>query len=232
MFETDFYDDLGSLQPIVVVSGGFDPLHSGHLAMFERASRAGRLLVVLNSDDWLTRKKGKPFMPYSERAAIVSALKTVQGVTHVDDADGTVCEALRRIKAHFTYPKWSPPIFFCNGGDRGVSNTPEIEVCAELGIDCLYGVGGDKTQSSSDFLAEWMAFADQPDDACVKVKVCIGEKLSPKHREQLLNTDDEVAEQIVASEPHEYAVDNRGFKCGRCGSYGPLSKPCGCLDVA
>lgn len=229
-----FHDqsDIDEFLPVVVVSGGFDPLHSGHLAYLQGAARMGRLLVILNSDDWLTEKKGKPFMPFSERYALVSALRYVQGITHVDDADGSVCEALRRIKDTFTYPKWSPPIIFCNGGDRGETNTPEAQLCEELGIKCVFGVGGNKTASSSDFLEEWVEFANSPTGDCVRVKVCVGEKLSPKHRELLQNADDEVAEQIVAAEPHAYAVEQKGFKCGRCGRYGPLYQRCGCINVA
>lgn len=124
----------------VCVSGGFDPLHSGHLEMFHDAAGYGPLTVILNSDGWLLRKKGFVFMPWEQRAAIISDLRYVAGVVAVDDADGTVCEALRRVK----------PRYFANGGDRKSDNTPEVSLCRELGIEMLWQSGGDKTESSSD----------------------------------------------------------------------------------
>lgn len=124
---------------IVTISGGCDPLHSGHVAMILEAATYGDVVVILNSDDWLIRKKGYKFMDWSERAEILSAIRGVVEVVSVDDSDGTVCEALRRIR----------PDYFANGGDRKVGNTPEGEVCKELGIEMLWNVGGGKTQSSS-----------------------------------------------------------------------------------
>jgi len=123
----------------VCVSGGCDPIHRGHIRMIQQAAEYGDVIVILNSDEWLTRKKGKPFMSWDERAEIISAIKGVVRVEKVDDTDGTVCEALRRIK----------PTYFANGGDRTDINTPESSVCAELGITMLWGIGGGKIQSSS-----------------------------------------------------------------------------------
>ena len=117
---------------IVFVSGGMDPVHCGHIRMINDAARAGRVVVVLNSDEWLVRKKGYAFMPWHERKEILMNLRNVYDVVAVDDSDGTVCEALR---AHL-------PDFFANGGDRGKNNTPEQDVCDELGIKMLWGVGG------------------------------------------------------------------------------------------
>lgn len=124
---------------IVAVSGGCDPCHSGHIRMILEAATYGDVVVILNSDDWLMRKKGYKFMSWEERAEILMAIKGVTDVVTVDDSDGTVCEALRRIR----------PDYFANGGDRKVGNTPEGDVCAELGIEMLWNVGGGKTQSSS-----------------------------------------------------------------------------------
>lgn len=123
----------------VAISGGMDCLHSGHVAMILEAATYGDVVVILNSDDWLLRKKGYKFMDWAERAEIISAIRGVISVVPVDDSDGTVCEALRRIR----------PDYFANGGDRKVGNTPEGDVCAELGIEMLWNIGGGKTQSSS-----------------------------------------------------------------------------------
>lgn len=123
-----------------MVSGGFDPVHVGHIQMIQEAARWGNVMVVINSDDWLLRKKGYVFMPWKERAAIIGNIKGVTMVSNVDDSDGTVCAALRRHQ----------PDAFANGGDRKKHNTPEMDVCEELGIQMLWGVGGtDKPQSSS-----------------------------------------------------------------------------------
>ena len=125
--------------PTVMVSGGFDPVHAGHIRMIRDAANFGEVIVIANSDDWLFRKKGFVFMDFNQRAEILNAIKGVILVDSVDDTDGTVCEAIRRLK----------PNFFANGGDRGRSNTPEQAVCEELGVKLLWGVGGDKKLASS-----------------------------------------------------------------------------------
>lgn len=126
----------------VCVSGGCDPVHSGHIRMIQEASQFGEVIVILNSDEWLKRKKGYVFMSWEERAEILEAIKGVKKVVKVDDTDGTVCEALRRIK----------PTYFANGGDRTNINTPEGLVCKEVGITMLWGMGGGKIQSSSELV--------------------------------------------------------------------------------
>ena len=129
---------------MVAVSGGFDPIHIGHVRMIQEASRHGDgLYVVLNSDDWLLRKKGYIFMPFDERAEIIKAISGVMTVIAVDDTDNTVCEALRRVK----------PAYFANGGDRTNDNTPEMQVCDELGIEMIWNIGGGKIQSSSELVS-------------------------------------------------------------------------------
>ena len=128
----------------VAVSGGMDPVHKGHVRMIQEASQFGDVIVILNSDDWLMRKKGFVFMSWEERAEILESIKGVTKVVRVDDTDGSVCEALRREK----------PTYFANGGDRTDKNTPEMDVCSELGITMLWGVGGGKIQSSSDLVAK------------------------------------------------------------------------------
>ena len=125
---------------LIAVSGGFDPLHWGHVKMIAEASMYGPVMVILNSDAWLKRKKGYVFMPYDERAAILSSIIGVTLVSNVDDRDDTVCEAIRRLQ----------PDAFANGGDRKENNTPEIELCEFLDVQLLWGIGGtDKPQSSS-----------------------------------------------------------------------------------
>ena len=124
---------------LIAVSGGFDPMHKGHVRMIREASKHGDVVVILNSDDWLERKKGYKFMNFEERSYIAGSIKGVILTSGVDDHDGTVCEALRRMK----------PDFFANGGDRYDTNTPEMDVCKELGIEMLWNIGGGKEQSSS-----------------------------------------------------------------------------------
>ncbi|HAI44366.1 MAG TPA: hypothetical protein DCM40_42825 [Maribacter sp.] len=128
----------------VVVSGGFDPIHVGHLRMFKDAARHGDLTVVINSDEWLLRKKGYIFMPWDERAELISSFTCVSDVLQAKDDDNTVCESLREIA----------PDIFANGGDRGENNTPESRLCEELGIQTIYNVGGEKVRSSSTLVSK------------------------------------------------------------------------------
>lgn len=121
----------------IVISGGFDPIHPGHIAMIEKAAKHGEVHIIANSDAWLIRKKGFFFQPWSDRKKILEVY--TPHIHAVDDADGTVCEALRRIK----------PTYFGNGGDRTNKNTPEQDVCSELGIELVFGLGGGKYSSSS-----------------------------------------------------------------------------------
>jgi len=129
---------------IICISGGFDPVHVGHLRMMQEASRYGEVVVIVNSDKWLMRKKGYIFMPFRERCEIIEGFACVTTTTYVNDSDNTVCEALKRLK----------PDYFANGGDRKADNTPEMDVCEELGIEMLWGVGGGKVQSSSTLVEE------------------------------------------------------------------------------
>jgi D-beta-D-heptose 7-phosphate kinase/D-beta-D-heptose 1-phosphate adenosyltransferase len=134
----------------VVATGGFDPIHSGHIEYLKDASASGtRLIVGVNSDEWLKRKKGRYFMPWEERAAIVSELACVDEVISFDDSDGTAIDALEQVK--LLYP--NDRIIFVNGGDRTKDNIPEM---ALEGVDFEFGIGGDnKANSSSWILKEW-----------------------------------------------------------------------------
>lgn len=138
----------------VIVSGGFDPLHSGHIAMFKEAAKMGDLIVALNSDEWLKRKKGKPFMTFKERTSVIRELECVHAVIKFDDSDGTAKQAI--LDTMTAYPHCD--IIFANGGDRTNKNIPELELCNEYDIIVEFGVGGeDKKQSSSALLSDWNA---------------------------------------------------------------------------
>tara|TARA_R110000824_G_scaffold46692_1_gene133784 strand:+ start:5233 stop:5697 length:465 start_codon:yes stop_codon:yes gene_type:complete len=134
----------GSKRITVMVSGGMDPIHIGHIRLIQEAAKYGGVIVVLNSDEWLQRKKGYVFMTFEERVEIVSAIKGVIQVTGVDDSDDTVVEAICRLK----------PTYFANGGDRGKDNTPEMAVCNVMGIEMLWSIGGDEKVNSSSELVE------------------------------------------------------------------------------
>tara|TARA_R110000824_G_scaffold36415_1_gene113295 strand:- start:2002 stop:2469 length:468 start_codon:yes stop_codon:yes gene_type:complete len=136
-------------RPTVLVSGGFDPVHVGHIRMIRAAAKYGDVIIIANSDDWLHRKKGFNFMDFKSRYEILDAIKGVIIVDSVNDADGTVCDALQRHK----------PTYFANGGDRGKNNTPEVMLCRELGIELLWGIGGEeKVESSSDLVKKTRDF--------------------------------------------------------------------------
>ena len=142
---------------IMILSGGFDPVHKGHVRMFKAAKNmAYKVIVGANSDEWLVRKKGKAFMNWSERAEILKAFKYVDEVFPFGDKDDTAMELLVRIKN--LYPECS--LAFGNGGDRGAGNTPEKGYCEAFNIDMVYHVGGGKVQSSSDLISS----SDYPAD--------------------------------------------------------------------
>lgn len=139
---------------IVLATGGFDPIHSGHIEYFNAARELGdKLIVGLNSDEWLTRKKGQPFMPWQERATIVAALHSVDRVINFNDTDGTANDAIRKAREIFS----NHEIIFANGGDRTTENIPEMKLLNEyLNLTFVFGVGGeDKLNSSSWLLQNW-----------------------------------------------------------------------------
>jgi len=146
-----------SSKKIVAVSGGFDPIHVGHVRMIREAAALGdELVVIVNNDNWLRAKKGHVFMAEVERTEIIDGIK---GVTRVvltkhepNCTDMSVCDALREIK----------PDIFANGGDRFSDNTPEAVLCQELGIEAVFNIGqGGKIQSSS-----WLSAKDRSERLC------------------------------------------------------------------
>ncbi len=144
------------VKKVVAVSGGFDPIHIGHIRLFQEAKKLGdELVVILNNDNWLKHKKGKEFMSQEERKEIIEALECVDKVIITDHPsnfdftnprDKSVCETLRATRPHI----------FANGGDRFADDIPEFQLCNELGIEMVFNVGfGGKVRSSSDLLKEY-----------------------------------------------------------------------------
>lgn len=135
---------------IVIVTGGFDPIHSGHISYLNHADHLGdHLIVGLNSDAWLSRKKGQAFMPWRERMTVLDNLHMVDEVIEFDDSDGSSCDAIRQVKQR--YP--NDTIIFANGGDRTADNIPEMVF---NDVEFVFGVGGtNKSNSSSWILEEW-----------------------------------------------------------------------------
>lgn len=140
---------------VVVATGGFDPLHSGHIEYLKCAKALGDVLIVgLNSDKWLERKKGKSFLPFYEREQVLLNLKCVDNVINFDDYDDTAIEAILKVKRF--YPR--ADVIFANGGDRTVKNIPEARYFeSDDWITFEYAVGGtEKKNSSSTILEKWV----------------------------------------------------------------------------
>ena len=135
---------MSSKNKVIAVSGGFDPIHVGHVRMILEAARHGDVVVIANSDEWLMRKKNYIFMPFEERREILMSIKGVTYVTKAEDDDNTVCESLRNIL----------PDMFANGGDRKNENVPEVALCKGLGIEMIWNCGGEKIQSSSELVSK------------------------------------------------------------------------------
>jgi len=140
------------MKTIVLVTGGFDPLHSGHIAYFKAAKTLGDYLIVgLNSDEWLKRKKGQAFMDQYERCCIIESLKVVDKVVCYPDADGSSKNTITGVRAMYPDAK----IIFANGGDRTKENIPEMDIVDD-NLEFVFGIGGsDKKNSSSWLLEEW-----------------------------------------------------------------------------
>lgn len=136
------------MKKTVLITGGFDPLHSGHIAYMRAARELGDMLVVgVNSDSWLTRKKGKFFLPISERFEIVGSIRHVDLVISFNDDDGSAKDAIRVVREYFP----ETHIVFANGGDRTATNIPEMDV-NDSNISFEFGVGGDYKMNSSSWI--------------------------------------------------------------------------------
>ena len=148
------YAHINIIMKIILCTGGYDPLHSGHIAYFKAARSLGDMLIVgLNSDEWLERKKGRAFMPWNERLCVVNNLSMVDEVYTFDDEDGSARAFIRQVRAH--YP--DAELIFANGGDRTADNIPEMDI-QDDNLEFVFGVGGeDKKNSSSWILEEWKA---------------------------------------------------------------------------
>ena len=137
---------------IILVSGGFDPIHSGHIKLINDANKYGDVVVLLNSDEWLQNKKGKEFLPFSERKIIMQNIKGVIDVIEFDDSDKTCVDGIRKAKSLFQ----NNVIKFANGGDRNNNTTPEKDYCDKNNIETLFEIGGNnKSNSSSWILKKW-----------------------------------------------------------------------------
>jgi len=142
------------MKTIVLITGGFDPIHSGHISFIQESAKLGDLLVVgVNSDNWLSRKKGRSFMPVIERANVLRNIKGVDFVIDFDDSDSSAKHAIWMVRQ--SYPQ--DQIIFANGGDRTKDNIPEMDV-VDNNLEFVFGIGGeDKKNSSSWILEEWKA---------------------------------------------------------------------------
>ena len=137
---------------VVIVSGGFDPIHSGHIEHFKEAKKLGDILIVgLNSDEWLTRKKGKPFMPIEERMAVIRELRMVDSAVPFNDDNNSSIDLIQKALVLFD------DVLFANGGDRTQDNIPEIdEFDKDPRVQFAFGVGGTHKQNSSSWiLKQW-----------------------------------------------------------------------------
>lgn len=138
------------MKTVVIVTGGFDPIHSGHIEYLKSAKKLGDLLIVgVNSDAWLERKKGRAFMPSTERIQIIKNLKMVDETVLFDDRDGSAKEAIKN--ARLLHP--DAKLIFANGGDRTQENIPEMDI-QDDNLEFVFGVGGEDKKNSSSWILE------------------------------------------------------------------------------
>ena len=180
------------MSTIALITGGFDPLHSGHISLIKSASQMNLLVAVgLNSDAWLYRKKGYVHMPFTERKEILESIQEVHKVFGFSDADDTACRAIQKVA--WIYDRPVEKIIFCNGGDRTEDNIPELNFQPLASrpededpiLEFAFGVGGtDKKNSSSELVKaqrEWGYWHVLKDNGTTKVKELVimpGKELS------------------------------------------------------
>jgi cytidyltransferase-like protein len=195
------------MKRILLVTGGFDPLHSGHIDYFKSAKALGDELVIgLNSDNWLARKKGKAFMPFQERASIIKELNVVNEVIGFNDDDGSACQAITYLlSTHGT----DCEIIFANGGDRTNTNTPEYQTYGDHpSITFYWGVGGtNKKNSSSWILDDWKTQKTERHWGYWRV---LDEKIGYKVKELVINPGCSLSDQRHAKRSeHWYVLKGR-----------------------
>lgn len=205
----------------VIVSGGFDPIHIGHLEMFEKAKTLGdHLTVILNSDKFLLEKKGYIFMPYKEREKIILGFKAVDQVVESIDKDNTVKETLKKLS------KKNLVDIFANGGDReDKKDIPEYEVCKENGIKMVFGIGGKKIQSSSKLVDRfkqyrevrpWGFFENLSVEKNYKVKKLV---ILPKGKISFQFHNLRKENWYVVKGTGKVFIDNKVYKCKKGSSF-------------
>ena len=133
---------------VSLVTGGFDPIHSGHISYFKRAKDLSNYLIVgINTEEWLTRKKGQYFQSWKERAEIIRHLDMVDAVISYNDDDNSSCEGIAKCL------DIAQTVVFCNGGDRAKKNTPEVDKYGENPrVKFQFGIGGDDKMNSSSWI--------------------------------------------------------------------------------
>lgn len=242
---------------VVLVTGGFDPLHSGHIEYFKAARALGdKLIVGVNSDEWLTRKKGRPFMTIKERCAIIKELACVDQVMSFDDSDDSACGAIFKAMSTNT-----GKIIFANGGDRTNTTTPEYKIYGDHpAVEFVFGVGGEnKMNSSSWILDEWKTQKTErdwgywrvlDDKGTVKVKELVinpgcslsdqrhynrsehwyvlegSMKMDIEHSD-IISTNVGRDETIVLKQHQTYIIHREDWHK----AYNPFDKPCHVLEV-
>ncbi|MDB4350282.1 adenylyltransferase/cytidyltransferase family protein [bacterium] len=218
---------------IVVFTGGFDPIHSGHIDLINEAAKIGRVVVGLNSDEWLSRKKGQAFLPFIEREKIIKQFKNVMQVISFDDTDGTAIDAIRKVKSNFGS---AHSIIFVNGGDRTSTNIPEIEEFKDdPKVEFMFSVGGDDKKNSSSWILEkwkyqktyrdwgyWRVLDDKGNIKTKELVIEVGESLSDQrhfHRSEHwyvlsgrleidTETNDPITKKTLLLTPHSTTIIN------------------------
>lgn len=176
---------------IVIVTGGFDPIHSGHIEMIRSARQLGRVIIGLNSDEWLSRKKGQPFMSFEERYAVLSEFKNILQVLPFDDSDGSAKDVI--LKAREMFP--SSKIIFANGGDRTKENIPEMDVQVD-NIEFIFGLGGENKKNSSSWILEkWKTNKTERDWGYWRVLDDKQPRLGLKTKELVINPGGSLSDQ-------------------------------------